>query len=225
VTDKSAIAPDKQVGLSRLTAELQTQFQSVVGPEAVGDVVADSYDRLATRSVVTGSLLGNTERLAVERLHALAHARDHSTTRVPGVLFLCVHNAGRSQMALGWFAFLAGDRAVAWSGGSAPVDDVNPAAVAVMAEVGIDISRQFPKPWTDEFFEAADVVVTMGCGDSCPFVPAKRYEDWELDDPSGRPVEEVRTIRDAIRARVVSLLGELGVDTPSTDPSTGETRT
>ncbi|HVB70916.1 MAG TPA: arsenate reductase ArsC [Acidimicrobiales bacterium] len=132
----------------------------------------------------------------------------------PGVLFLCVHNAGRSQMALGWFTQLAGDRAVAWSGGSAPRAEVNPAAVAVMAEAGIDISSQIPKPWTDELFQAADVVVTMGCGDSCPLVPGKRYEDWELDDPSGRSVEEVRRIRDEIRERVVTLLAELGVSTP-----------
>ena len=102
---------------------------------------------------------------------------------VPRVLFLCVHNAGRSQMALGWFNHLAGGRAVAWSGGSAPGPEVNPAAVAAMAEVGIDIAQESPKPWTDEIVGAADVVVTMGCGDACPFFPGKRYEDWVLDDP------------------------------------------
>jgi arsenate reductase (thioredoxin) len=129
----------------------------------------------------------------------------------PTVLFLCVHNAGRSQMALGWFRHLAGDRATAWSGGSEPADEVNPAAIAAMAEVGIDIAQEFPKPWTDEIVEAADVVVTMGCGDACPFFPGKRYEDWELDDPAGQGLEAVRPIRDAIAGRVRDLLASLGV--------------
>lgn len=129
------------------------------------------------------------------------------------VLFLCVHNAGRSQMALGWFTHLAGDRAIAWSGGSEPGDEVNPAAVAAMAEVGIDISGERPKPWTDDIVQAADVVVTMGCGDTCPLVPGTRYEDWELDDPAGRDVEAVRPIRDEIERRVHDLLASLGVPT------------
>jgi len=128
---------------------------------------------------------------------------------VPVVLFLCVHNAGRSQMALGWFNHLAGDRAVAWSGGSEPGTEVNPSAVAAMAEVGIDITGEFPKPWTDEIVKAADVVVTMGCGDACPLYPSKRYEDWELDDPSGLDVDAVRPVRDEIRTRVETLLAEL----------------
>jgi arsenate reductase len=130
----------------------------------------------------------------------------------PAVLFLCVHNAGRSQMALGWFEHLAGDRAVAWSGGSEPGVEVNPAAVAAMAEVGVDISRAFPKPWTDKIVQAADVVVTMGCGDACPLVPGKRYEDWVLDDPAGLGVDAVRPIRDEIRQRVLDLLVSLGVE-------------
>jgi arsenate reductase (thioredoxin) len=127
----------------------------------------------------------------------------------PAVLFLCVHNAGRSQMALGWFDHLAAGRALAGSGGSEPADEINPAAVAAMAEVGIDISGERPKPWTDELVRAADVVVTMGCGDACPVFPGKRYEDWELDDPAGRPLDEVRRIRDEIGARVRRLLDRL----------------
>jgi arsenate reductase (thioredoxin) len=127
----------------------------------------------------------------------------------PTVLFLCVHNAGRSQMALGWFTQMAGDRAVAWSGGSEPADAVNPAAVAAMAEVGIDISQEHPRRWTDDIVRAADVVVTMGCGDSCPFYPGTRYEDWDLDDPAGQDVAAVRPIRDAIRTRVETLLASL----------------
>ena len=125
------------------------------------------------------------------------------------MLFLCVHNAGRSQMALGWFNHLAGDRAIAWSGGSEPDTEINPAAVAAMAEVGIDITAEFPKPWTEEIVEAADVVVTMGCGDACPLYPGKRYVDWELDDPAGLDVAAVRPIRDEIRTRVAALLDEL----------------
>jgi protein-tyrosine-phosphatase len=129
----------------------------------------------------------------------------------PTVLFLCVHNAGRSQMAMGWFNHLAGDQALALSGGSEPAESVNPAAVQAMAEVGIDIANAVPKRWTDQTIGAADVVITMGCGDTCPFVPGKRYEDWELDDPAGQGVEAVRPLRDEIAQRVRSLLASLDV--------------
>ena len=127
------------------------------------------------------------------------------------MLFLCVHNAGRSQMALGFFEHLAGDRAVGWSGGSEPGIEVNAAAVAAMAERGIDISTEYPKPWTDEVVRAADAVVTMGCGDACPIFPGKRYEDWDLDDPAGLEVADIRPIRDEIERRVRGLLDELAV--------------
>ena len=130
---------------------------------------------------------------------------------VPAVLFLCVHNAGRSQMALGWFQHLAGARAVAWSGGSEPAAQINPSAIRAMAEVGIDIAHEYPKPWTDEVVRAADVVVTMGCGDACPFYPGTRYVDCALDDPAGKDLDAVRPIRDEIERRVRELLDELGV--------------
>ena len=129
----------------------------------------------------------------------------------PSVLFVCIHNAGRSQMAAGFLQALAGGAVEVRSAGSTPADAVNPVAVAAMAEVGIDIAAERPKILSAEAVKASDVVVTMGCGDTCPFYPGKRYEDWELDDPAGRPIEEVRPIRDAIRARVVGLLDELGV--------------
>jgi arsenate reductase len=129
----------------------------------------------------------------------------------PTVLFLCTHNAGRSQMALGFFNRMAGDRAVAYSGGSEPADQINPAAVAAMAEKRIDIASEQPKRWTDEMVEAADVVVTMGCGDTCPFIPGRRYEDWTLPDPAGLPIDAVRPVRDEIEARVRGLLVSLGV--------------
>lgn len=130
---------------------------------------------------------------------------------LPTVLFLCIHNAGRSQMALGWFNKLAEGRALAYSGGSEPATSLNPAAVAAMAEVGIDIAHEVPRRWSDTDLEVADVVVTMGCGDTCPYVPGTRYDDWPLDDPAGLPVEAVRPIRDQIGTRVEQLLAELGV--------------
>lgn len=130
----------------------------------------------------------------------------------PAVMFLCVHNAGRSQMAAGFMRHLAGARIDVFSGGSEPAESINPSAVAAMAELGIDISRELPQRWSDEIIRAADVVVTMGCGDECPFYPGKRYVDWELDDPAGRPVDEVRPIRDEIEHRVRTLMAELGVE-------------
>jgi protein-tyrosine-phosphatase len=129
----------------------------------------------------------------------------------PVVLFLCTHNAGRSQMALGFFTRLAGDAALAWSGGSEPGTEINPVAVAAMAERGIDITGEYPKPWTDEIVQAADVVVTMGCSDACPIFPGKRYENWDLDDPAGLDVEAVRPIRDELERRVRHLLDELHI--------------
>jgi protein-tyrosine-phosphatase len=134
----------------------------------------------------------------------------------PTVLFLCVHNAGRSQMALGLFKRLAAGRALAYSGGSDPADRINPAAIAAMAEKGIDITAERPKRWTDRMVEAADVVVSMGCGDTCPFIPGRRYEDWAVPDPSGRPVAEVRRICDEIEHRVRELLTSLGIE-PNSD--------
>ncbi len=131
---------------------------------------------------------------------------------VPEVLFVCVHNAGRSQMAAALLADYARGRVRVRSAGSAPADTVNPAVATALAEVGLDISQEFPKPLTDEAGRAADVLVTMGCGDACPVYPGKRYLDWELDDPAGRPLDEVRAIRDEIDGRVRALLRELVPD-------------
>jgi protein-tyrosine-phosphatase len=156
--------------------------------------------------------MSDLERPAIDprrRLEAPARVEGTGADGMPIVLFLCTHNAGRSQMALGWFEHLAAGRAIAWSGGSEPAHQINPSAVAAMAEVGIDITGEHPKPWTDEILRAADVVVTMGCGDSCPLVPGKRYEDWQLDDPAGLEVAAVRPIRDDLRRRVVRLIDSL----------------
>jgi arsenate reductase (thioredoxin) len=132
-----------------------------------------------------------------------------TTSEGAAVLFLCVHNAGRSQMALGWLRHLGGDEVTGYSGGSEPAANINPIAVAAMAEVGIDISAEQPKRWTDDVVRACDVVVSMGCGDTCPVYPGKRYVDWTLDDPAGGEIEMVRLVRDQIRVHVEELLQEL----------------
>ena len=134
-------------------------------------------------------------------------------TKKPSVLFVCVHNAGRSQMAAGWVRNLAQDRVDVYSGGSNPGKQLNTAAVEVMREVGIDIANEFPKPFDTEIVQAADAVITMGCGDTCPVFTGKRYEEWALEDPAGLGVDAVRPIRDDIRGRVVELLNNLGIET------------
>lgn len=139
---------------------------------------------------------------------------DNTTTR-PSVLFVCVHNAGRSQMAAAWLSALGGDRIEVRSAGSEPADQVNSAAVATMAEVGIDIAARRPTVLTPEAVRASDVVITMGCGDACPIFPGKRYEDWQLDDPAGLDLAAVRPIRDEIRARIEALVVDLLGDVPA----------
>lgn len=131
------------------------------------------------------------------------------TTPTPSVLFVCVHNAGRSQMAAGYLRHLAGDRIEVRSAGSMPADQINPIAVEAMLEEGIDITAEQPKILTTEAVQASDVVITMGCGDACPFFPGKRYEDWKLDDPAGQGIASVRPIRDDIKGRIEALIGEL----------------
>ncbi len=190
---------------------LQKDFDGVFSAETIERFLVTSYDEFAGRMTNDTYLPMFAERFARERLNALARVEGKSSDHRPVVLFLCTHNAGRSQMALGYFRALAGDAAIAWSGGSEPGNAVNSAAVAAMAEVGIDISGEFPKPWTDEIVRAADIVITMGCGDACPLFPGKRYEDWEVPDPAGLTVEDVRPIRDAVKSRVEDLLASLGV--------------
>lgn len=206
---------DQQQALRSASVNLRRRYDGVFSIETIETFLETSYDQFAAKARIVSFLPLMAERFAKQRLDALAKVEGKSSDGRPVVLFLCVHNAGRSQMALGWFNHLAGDGAVAWSGGSEPSTEVNPAAVAAMAEVGIDIAQEFPKPWTDEIVRAADVVVTMGCGDSCPLFPGKRYEDWELDDPEGRGVESVRPIRDDIEHRVRTLLASLEVTAPS----------
>ena len=197
--------------LQEAAVRLQREFDGIFNLETVQRFINDSLERLAgARYLDYISLLA--ERFARERLTAIARLEGAIVTDNPTVLFLCVHNAGRSQMAAGWLRHLAGDRVEVLSGGSAPAETINPSAVEAMAEKGIDITDQFPKPWTDETVGVADVIVSMGCGDACPVLPGKRYLDWELEDPAGKGVDSVRPIRDDIEQRVRGLMLELGVE-------------
>jgi protein-tyrosine-phosphatase len=207
--DLSDLPIDQQHLVHGVAARLESQFAGTFGPETIERFVIDSLDKLLPTAKVTSFLPLLAEKFARERLRALGRVEGSLPSAVPGVLFLCVHNAGRSQMAAGWLRHLAGDTVVVWSGGSEPTSEINPAAIAAMAEVGVDITEEFPKPWTDEIVRAADVVITMGCGDACPLYPGKRYEDWELDDPAEQDLDAVRAIRDDIRGRVVGLLESL----------------
>jgi protein-tyrosine-phosphatase len=200
---------DQQLALKTAATNLAREFDGTFGAETIDRFLHSSYDEFAGRAVVLNYLPLLAERFARQRLRALAKVEGKHVSGVPVVLFLCTHNAGRSQMALGFFQHLAGDRAVAWSGGSEPASMINPSATAAMRERGIDISGEYPKPWTDEVVRAADVVVTMGCGDACPVFPGRRYEDWVLDDPAGLDLDDVRPIRDEIERRVRRLLTEL----------------
>ena len=200
---------DQQLALKSAAAHLAREFDGTFGRETIERFLHTSYDEFAERAVVLNFLPLLAEKFARQRLHALAKVEGKAKDGRPVVLFLCTHNAGRSQMALGFFHHLAGDAAIAWSGGSEPATSINPAAVAAMAERGIDISAEYPKPWTDEVVRAADVVITMGCGDACPVFPGRRYEEWVLDDPAGMDVAHVRPVRDEIERRVRALLADL----------------
>ena len=200
---------DQKLALKTAATRLQGEFDGTFGAETIERFLHSSYDQFAGRATVPNFLPLLAERFARQRLHALGRVEGKISDGKPTVLFLCTHNAGRSQMAMGFFTHLAGDSAVAWSGGSEPGHEINPAAIAAMAEVGIDITGEFPKPWTDEIVQAADVVITMGCGDACPIFPGKRYEDWELEDPAGKDLETVRRVRDDIKGRIETLISEL----------------
>jgi len=210
--DLDDLSLDQQHLVRTVAARLEPRYAGTFGPETIERFVHDSLELLLPTAKVATYLPLLAEKFAKQRLGALARLEGSFSSAVPGVLFMCVHNAGRSQMAAGWLRHLAGDQAVVWSGGSEPGTEINAAAVAAMAEVGIDITDDFPKPWTDEIVRAADVVITMGCGDACPLYPGKRYEDWELTDPAGKDIDAVRPIRDEIRGRVEALLASIGVE-------------
>jgi len=191
----------------RIIDDLTTRFTGRLSRETVARYVDESFEllRLGSRDVRPS----RAARFAAERLDALVAAESTTPGRVPEVLFVCVQNAGRSQIAAALMRQLAGGRVHVRTAGSQPAESVRSSVVTVLDEVGVSVGDEFPKPLTDEMVRAADVVVTMGCGDACPIYPGRRYLDWELDDPVGRPLAEVRTIRDSIDGRVRALLGEL----------------
>lgn len=212
---RDTLSIDQIVALKTAAGHLGREFDGVFGKETIERFLHSSYDEFAGRAVVLNFLPLLAEKFARQRLRALAKVEGKSHDGKPIVLFLCTHNAGRSQMALGFFTHLAGDHAVAWSGGSEPASTINPAAIAAMAERGIDIAAEYPKPWTDEVVRAADVVITMGCGDACPVFPGRRYEEWVLDDPAGLTLDDVRGIRDEIERRVRALVTEITAPAPA----------
>ena len=193
---------------ARSIESLAEEFRGIFSLETIERYVNEAVDRLSGARVVDFIPLF-VHRFSREQLRALAQAQGAVIKEVPEVLFVCVHNAGRSQMAAALLDHHAKGRVHVRSAGSAPGDQINPAVLAALDEWGIDLSQEFPKPLTDEFVKAADAVITMGCGDACPIYPGKRYEDWELQDPAGQPVEVVRRIRDDIDLRVQQLLAEL----------------
>ena len=206
------LTPAERVAIRQSATSLERRWKGRMNVETIERFMAESLDLILPRARLRTWVPVIVERLTDDRLRALVRLDPEQTDLKPSVLFLCVHNAGRSQMAAGWMRHLAGDQVDVFSGGSEPASEVNRAAVDAMAEKGIDIGAELPQPWADEIVRAADVIVTMGCGDACPVYPGKRYVDWELDDPAGKPLDEVRSIRDELEQRVRALMGELGVE-------------
>jgi arsenate reductase (thioredoxin) len=200
--------PVTQHHVRQAARALTAEFAGIYSPETIERFIADSLNLLGEARInVFVPVLAH--RFARERLRALAQAEGRIVKDVPEVLFVCVQNAGRSQMAAGLLNHRAEGRVHVRSAGSDPAEEINPAVVEALAELGIDLGEEFPKPLTDEVVRAADAVITMGCGDACPIYPGKRYLDWELEDPAGKDLETVRAIRDEIDRRVQALLAEL----------------
>ncbi len=198
--------------LDRAAAELAAAYPGLYAVETIRKLIGDSYDLLAASARISTHLPTLAIRFARERLAATPQAQGHLVTTTPEVLFVCVHNAGRSQMAAALLHHHAQGRVHVRSAGSTPANEINPAVLEVMHEIGLDLSTEFPKPFTDDVVQAADVVITMGCGDACPIYPGKRYLDWDLTDltdPAGLPADQVRPIREDIDRRVRALLEDL----------------
>jgi ArsR family transcriptional regulator len=200
-------ASGAQPDLDRITSDLAVRFRGTFSPESIRAKVAESYELLAQGSA-SPMLASRTAAFAATRLDAMSRAAA-LPDGIPTVLFVCVQNAGRSQLAAGILRQLAGERVRVLTAGSQPAGDVRQTVTSALDEIGVPLGGEFPKPLTDEAVRAADVVVTMGCGDACPIYPGRRYLDWDLEDPVGKPIEQVRAIRDDIEARVRRLLSEL----------------
>jgi len=211
MTTRAELTVGEQLQMREAAERLKRRFVGQLNMESIERFLYDSLEQLLSRAHTTQWVPLLAERFARDRIRAMIRLDTDPTTLNPSVLFLCVHNAGRSQMAAGLMRSLSGGAVDVFSGGSEPAESVNRVAVEAMAEKEIDISGEIPQPWADEIIRAADVVVTMGCGDACPIFPGKRYVDWELDDPAGKPLEQMRPIRDDLEARVRGLLEELGV--------------
>ena len=203
-----------RVLLDRIAADLATRFSGIFAPETVGRYVTESYELLADQTRITRYLPSLTARFTADRLAALAVGQRLTLDHVPEVLFVCVRNAGRSQLAAGILRQLAGERVTVRTAGSAPAGAVQSIIIAALDEIGVPIGGEYPKPLTDEVVRAADVVVTMGCGDACPIYPGRRYLDWEIEDPVGLPLARVRDIRNDIELRVRQLLTTLPIAYP-----------
>ena len=197
--------------IRREAESLAREFAGIFSPETVERYVTESFDAIRGRARLLDFVPVFVHRYSRERLRALAQAEGLIAKDRPEVLYVCVHNAGRSQIAAALTARLSGGAVSVRSAGSDPADEINPAVVEVLAERGIDLSEEFPKPLSDEVVRAADVVITMGCGDACPIYPGKRYLDWDVPDPAGQPREIVESIIADIEQRVRKLLAELGV--------------
>ena len=206
---------DREV-LSKAAYDLARQFEGIFAVETVERLLHESYDLLAATSRISNYLPLLTERFAAERLRALARNQGAIVSDVPEILVVCTHNAGRSVAAGVLIDRYGQGRVTVRSAGSAPGEGINPAVAQALTERGLDVTKEFPKPLTDEAARAADIIITMGCGDACPVYPGKRYLDWDLTDPAGKSVEEVRPIVDEIERRVIELLHELGI---GTDPA------
>jgi len=194
--------------VERAAEALQNEFAGIFAQETIARFIAESTDLLSGGSInVFVPVLAH--RFARERLKALGQAEGVIAKEQPEVLFVCVHNSGRSQMAAGLVKLRSNGRVHVRSAGSDPGEQINPVVIEAMTELGVDMSEEFPKPLTDEVVRAADIVITMGCGDACPIYPGKKYEDWVLDDPAGQEIETVRRIRDELDERVVTLIDEL----------------
>jgi protein-tyrosine-phosphatase len=217
MTDDRIELTTEQIFLIRQGAEhLRREFEGTFNLETIERYMLDSQELLHPTATFTQWFPLLIERLTRDRLRALQRLELGADAK-PAVLFLCVHNAGRSQIAAGWLRRLAGDRVDVFSGGTDPGIELNSAVVAAMAEVGIDLGGELPQPWTDEIARTADVIVSMGCGDACPVYPGKRYEDWDLPDPSGHPIELVRELRDDVRTRVEALIASLHLNVAAAD--------
>ena len=192
----------------RTVSALAREFAGMFGRETIARFVQEALDRWPG-ATITDHLPLLAHRFSRDRLRALGVAEGKITRDHAEVLFVCVHNAGRSQMAAALLEHHAKGRVTVRSAGSTPAEEINPAVIEAMEELGLDMSKAYPKPLTDEFVRASDVVITMGCGDACPIYPGKRYEDWELDDPAGKTLEQVRPIRDELDARIRQLLAEI----------------